>query len=75
MTKQLESEVSIMCNLSEDVEQRGFEKGIAKGISREREENIRSLMKTVNWTVEEAMEALQIPEPEREKYANLLKNK
>ena len=32
-------------------------------------------MKTVNWTVEEAMEALQIPEPEREKYANLLKNK
>ena len=75
MTKQLESEVSIMCNLSEDVEQRGFEKGLAKGISREREENIRSLMKTVNWTVEEAMEALQIPEPEREKYANLLKNK
>lgn len=74
MTKQLESEVSIMCNLSEDVEQRGFEKGIAKGISREREENIRSLMKTVNWTVEEAMEALQIPEPEREKYASLLKN-
>lgn len=70
MTKQLESEVSVMCNLSEDVEQRG----IAKGVSQEREENIRSLMKTVNWTVEEAMEALQIPKSEREKYANLLKN-
>ncbi len=34
MTKELESEVSQMCNLSDGVEQKGIEKGIQKGIEK-----------------------------------------
>ena len=35
-------------------------------------ENIRSLMKTLKLTAQQAMEALQIPPQEQEKYAKLL---
>ena len=34
MTQSLESEVSLMCNLSEGVERKGIEKGIQQGIQR-----------------------------------------
>ena len=80
MTKQLEGEVSVMCNLSEDVEQRGiakgFAQGMAQGIAQGKEEgtlwHIQSLMRTLKLTVEQAMDALQIPKSERAKYVELL---
>ena len=34
MTQTLESEVSLMCNLSKGVEEKGIEKGIVKGIAK-----------------------------------------
>ena len=65
MTQELEREVSEMCNLSEGVEQ----KGIAKGIIT----SIRNLMESMGWSIEQAMDALQIPTEERNGYLNMLK--
>lgn len=65
MTQELEREVSEMCNLSEGVEQ----KGIAKGITA----SIRNLMESMGWSIEQAMDALQIPTEERNAYLNMLK--
>jgi hypothetical protein len=64
MTKSLEREVSIMCNLSKGVE----EKGIAKGVL----SSIQNLMESMSWSAEQAMNALKIPEEERSKYAEQL---
>ena len=49
-----------MCNLSDGVEQKGIAKGIAKGIMF----SIQSLMESMGWTIEQAMDALQIPTEE-----------
>ena len=38
MTQELESEVSLMCNLSEGVEQRGIERGLQQGLQQGRQE-------------------------------------
>lgn len=65
MTKTLESEVSIMCNLSKGVEEKGIEKGILL--------SIRNLMETMGWSVEQAMEGLKIPEEQKSKYLEELK--
>ena len=65
MTKTIEREVSIMCNLSKGVEEKGGEKGILF--------SIRNLMETMGWSAEQAMGGLKIPEEEREKYMNKLK--
>lgn len=62
MTQNLEREVSLMCNLSQDV------------IDRTLLDAIRHLMESVNWTAEQAMEALQIPETERPKYVSMLED-
>lgn len=55
-----------MCNLSEGVEQKGIQKGIFKSIT--------NLMDTMNWTAQEAMDALKIEEEERPRYIELLEN-
>ena len=64
MTQAMEREVSIMCNLSKGVE----EKGVAKGIL----SSIKSLIKNMDVSVEQAMSVLDIPEAERQKYIDLL---
>ena len=57
MTRELESEVSLMCNLSKDIEERGMKEGIITAI--------KNLMESMGWTKEQAMEALKIPEAEQ----------
>ena len=69
MTQELERERTEMCNLSEGVEQKGIAKGIAKGITA----SIRNLMESMGWSIEQAMDALQIPTEERNGYLNMLK--
>ena len=64
MTQTMEREVSVMCNLSKGVE----EKGIAKGIL----SSIKNLVKNMDVSVEHAMSVLEIPEAERQKYMDLL---
>lgn len=77
MTQELEREVSEMCNLSEGVEQKGIAKGIAKGrtygIVEGIATSIRNLMESMGWSIEQAMDALQIPTEERNAYLNILK--
>lgn len=63
MSKNLEREVSLMCNLSQSV------------VDRTLLDAIRNLMETMKLTVEQAMAALKIPEAEQPKYASMLKNK
>jgi hypothetical protein len=70
MTKSLEREVSIMCNLSKGVEEKGITKGIAQGITQGILSSIQNLMESMSWSAEQAMNALKIPEEERSKYAN-----
>ncbi len=65
MTKTLEREVSIMCNLSKGVEEKGIEKGILL--------SIKNLMETMGWSAEQAMKGLKIPEEEKDKYLEALK--
>ena len=88
MTQTLESEVQVMCNLSQGIEEKGRIKGRAEGLMEGRAEGrmegraegmaeerlsaIRNLMASMGWPAEQAMEALQIPEAERQTYAALL---
>ena len=58
-------EVSIMCNLSKGVEEKGIEKGILF--------SLKNLMETMGWSAEQAMKGLKIPEKERGKYTEALK--
>lgn len=44
MSERMESEVSRMCNYSDGIEQRGIEKGIAKGIQQAKIENAKNLL-------------------------------
>jgi hypothetical protein len=67
MTKSLEREVSVMCNLSKGVEEKGITKGILA--------SIQNLMESMSWSAEQAMNALKIPEEERSKYANEINKK
>ena len=64
MTQTMEREVSVMCNLSRGVEEKGVTKGILA--------SIKNLMETLGLTIEQAMAALKVPENERQKYMDLL---
>ena len=80
MTQAMERKVTEMCNLSKGVlakgmaqgiqegMQKGMEKGVAKGIVA----SIKKLVKNMGLSVEQAMSVLEIPEPERQNYRDLL---
>lgn len=69
MTKELESEVLLMCNLSKGIEEKGIKEGIKEGIL----SSIQNLMESMGWSAEQAMTALKIPESEQVQYVNGLK--
>lgn len=71
MTEELESEVWDMCNFSDGIERRGYERGRNEGIVIA----IKNLMKTMGLTLSQAMDTLLIPESDREQYAKVLKDK
>ena len=56
---------------------RGFEKGRVEGLTEGRIEStistIRSLMGSMGWTMEQTMDAMQLPTADRPKYAEMLK--
>ncbi len=65
-----------MCNLGMAVELKGVEQGIAQGIKQGAEsnliENIRTLMETMAWTAQQAMDALRVPKEEQAHYESKL---
>lgn len=69
MTRELESEVLLMCNLSKGIEEKGIKEGIKEGIL----SSIQNLMESMDWSAEQAMTALKIPESEQVQYVNGLK--
>ena len=69
MTQTLNEEVSLMCNISKGVEEKGRVKGIEEGILN----SIRNLMDSMKLSAKQAMQALKISEDEYEKYENMLK--
>ena len=68
MTHTMEKEVSVMCNLSKGVEEKGMAKGMTNGILA----SIKNIMETMGLTIDQAMAALKVPEAERQKYMDLL---
>lgn len=76
----LHTEVSGMCNLSKGIYEKGEIRGEARGEARGEMrgrilgmlDSIRQLMQSMHWTAEEAMNALQIPMEDREKYLTML---
>jgi hypothetical protein len=68
MTIDLEEEIVNMCNLSEGVREMGHEEGLRDGniIS------IKNLMRTMHWSLQQAMNALDIPDADRAYYANAI---
>ena len=48
--------------------------GLEAGAEAERLESIKKLMETMKWSVEQAMDALKVSEPERQKYMDMIKN-
>lgn len=67
MTYTMEREVSDMFNLSKGIK----EKGRAEGIT----DAIKNLMVTLGLSIEQAIAALRIPEVEKQKYIDLLKQR
>ena len=69
-----------MCNLSQGVMERGVEKGrvegraegIGIGVDTARIESIKALMKNMNMTLEQAIQVLQYPMADKEKFAAAL---
>ncbi len=53
-----------MCELLDKYEKRGIEKGIEKGIM----DSLQNLMETMKMNLEQAMDALKIPDAEKNKY-------
>ncbi len=51
----------------------GMQQGMQQGIAQEKLSNIKTLMETMNWNPLQAMNALRIPEEDRQKYTQLIK--
>jgi hypothetical protein len=58
-----------MCNLSKGIEEKGIKEGIKEGIL----SSIQNLMESMDWSAEQAMAALKIPESEQIQYVYGLK--
>ena len=77
MTAELEGEVQDMCDYSDGVERRGYERGInegrIEGIQEGKIRSIKNLMRTMGFTIEQAMDVLLIPEHDRKKFMNVIR--
>ena len=80
MTTEFERGITNMCNLSDGVEAKGIAKGIEQGIEQGLEQgleqgtlsSLKNLIDTTGWSVEKALEALKVPEDDREEYIKKL---
>ena len=64
-----------MCKVLDEVEVRGEARGEARGEQNAFAQSIRTLMKNMKWTIEQAMDALSIPSDQRSMYAEMINNK
>ena len=61
-----------MGNYSDEVEERGRLEGRREGEKNNLLENIRSLMETMKWTTQQAMDALKVPAEKQDELRNLI---
>lgn len=73
MTQAFDKEVSDMCNLSKGIIEESLAEGRAEGRADTWLEAIRGLMESMKITAEQAMAVLKVPQDERSKYEELLK--
>ena len=62
--------MNTMCNLGEGIAERAMEQGIEK----EKLANLKRIIKNMKLTAEQAMNALEIPISERNRYTSLLES-
>ena len=62
MEMDLESEVTAVGHVLDDVAQRNYEKGVCESLV----SSIKTLTETMNWSVDQAMDALKISEEDKE---------
>jgi hypothetical protein len=67
--------VSNMCNLSEGVRDEGIEIGMERGVKVGNIASIKNLMETLKLSMQQAMDALKIPDADRAYYANAINGK
>ena len=72
MTEKMEGEMNTMCNFSDGIEERGIRKGRMEGKQETLVENLKSMMRNLKLTAEEAMAILEVPEGKRQMYQKLL---
>lgn len=72
MTTELEGCVNDMCNISDLLVEESEERGVERGEKKARLDSIRTLMRKLNQTADEAMDMLDIEENDREEYRKLL---
>lgn len=77
MSSKLEGEVPHMCNISQGIEDRGMvlNKAEKKACSKQELTLLQALMDKLKWTMEQAMDALQIPMEDRDNLAAMIKSK
>lgn len=76
ITTEIKEDMNDMCNISRSIKiealQEGFYKGISHGKSDALLESLRNLMKNLQFTAIQAMDALSIPQEERAQYMSKL---
>ena len=72
MTRELKSEVSTMCNLSQTVKEEGRQEGRQEGMIDGILFALKNLMESTGMNIEQAMLVLKLPEADRAKYRKLL---
>ncbi|MBR3224680.1 MAG: hypothetical protein IKF78_05095 [Atopobiaceae bacterium] len=65
-----------MCEILEEMRneamRQGMEKGMEKGAEQNLLDNVRSLMESVGWTAQQALDKLKVPESDQAKYLAML---
>ena len=69
----IEREVNSMGSFSDAFFARGVERGIEQGIDKGRVESIEALMRKMNLSENEAMDLLEIPKDDQQRYLGILK--
>lgn len=68
MSEPEEKEVARMCNLSQGLVAKGLEKGLEQGAFQAMLSSVKNLMANVGMSAAQAMDVLEIPAAERDRY-------
>ena len=61
-----------MCKIMDEIWQEGMERGMAQGMERDRLESLRTIMRKMRLSAEDAMAMLDVPQDRWQKYKTLL---